>query len=35
MRPRRNLAADVLAAVTLGLLLATLLMHWASCEGVC
>lgn len=36
MRQRtRNLAADVLAATVMGLLLASALVHWWSCEGPC
>lgn len=37
-KPRRalaNQAADAICAFLLGLTLAMLLLHWASCEGVC
>lgn len=33
--PRLAALADVLCAVTVGVLLAAALVHWASCEGVC
>lgn len=33
--PRLAAVADVLCAVTCGVLLALCLVHWAACEGVC
>ena len=33
--PHLAALADVLCAVTLGVLLAAALLHWASCDGVC
>lgn len=33
--PHLAALADVLCAVTVGVLLAAALVHWATCEGVC
>lgn len=33
--PRLAALADVLCAVTVGVLLAAALVHWATCEGMC